>query len=169
MRVFLTAIVAVGVLALAPQARADDASRLAKAHDVVNLMHFDQVVNDMFDQITPMMTQAMGSQMHLDATGQARFGQILSEELHNSTPQLLDSVAGVYAHQLTEDQLTQVRAFLQTPAGMAFMGNQESVQNELRRAGQTIGAQVAARAIVRFNDERSAAATAGSQSSAPAH
>ncbi|MES1198796.1 MAG: DUF2059 domain-containing protein [Pseudomonadota bacterium] len=151
--------IAAAALAFAPVAHADDASRLALARDVVTLMDVSTTVNDMFSQLSPMVAAQAAQEMHLSATEQARLSEILTEEFHNATPQLMDSVAQVYAHNITEEQLGQIRDFLHSPAGHAMIASQGAMQGELEREGQTIGMQVAARALQRLAAERSAAAS----------
>jgi len=152
----LAVAAAFAALATAPGAWADDASRLATAREVVGLLDVGHTVDEMFSQLSPMVAAQAGQEMHLTATEQARLGEILAEEFHNSEPQLMESVAQVYAHNVTEEQLGQIRDFLHSAAGQAMISSQGAMQQDLEREGQTLGMQVAARALQRFAAERAA-------------
>ena len=154
----LVAAAAVMALSLAAPSRADDTSRLALAHQVVSLMNVDHVIDDMFQQLSPMLAVQAGQEMRLTPSEQQRLGQILAEEFHNSIPQVMDSVASVYSRNVSEEQLAQIRDFLQSPAGQAMISTQGAMQQELRREGENIGMQVAARALQRFAAERQSGA-----------
>lgn len=152
----LVVVTAALAMTMAAPARADDASRLSIAHEVVDLMNVRQTVEDMFQQSSPMFAAQVGQEMHLSQPEQSRVGALFAEELHNSVPQLMDRVAAVYAQNVTEDQLTQIRDFLKTPAGHSMLATEGVMQQQLQHEGETIGIQVAGRVLQRFGAERQA-------------
>jgi hypothetical protein len=140
----------------AQPAMADEASRQRLATEVIALMDVTDTITGMFDTLSPMIASQAAGEMHLTASEEARLGELLSEEFRIATPDLLASVARVYANNLSEQHLSEIRDFLQSPAGQAMTANQTQVQSELERAGQNIGMQVASRALGRFAAEREA-------------
>jgi hypothetical protein len=137
-------------------ASADEASRLRLANEVVAAMDVTETINGLFDTMSPMIASQAASEMRLTRSEEARLAELLSEEFRVATPDLLAAVARVYADNVSEQHLEQIRDFLRSPAGQAMSANQGQVQSAMEREGQTIGIQVASRALGRFASERQA-------------
>ncbi|MEJ0060095.1 MAG: DUF2059 domain-containing protein [Terricaulis sp.] len=142
-------------------AAADEASRQRLATEVIALMDVSETIMQMFDTLSPMIASQAAGEMHLTASEEARLGELLAEEFRTATPDLMASVAQAYAANISEQNLVEIRDFLQSPAGQAMTASQGQVQSELEEAGQNIGMQVASRALGRFAAERQAGGGAG--------
>jgi hypothetical protein len=144
--------VAVALTGGAPAWAQDE--RAALAREAVTLMQMEEAIQVMFDTMSPMMAASMGPELRLSVSEQARLGEILAEEFRSATPEFVDRLAGVYANNMSEQQLRDVVTFLRSPAGVAWMQTQNNAERELERIGQEVGMRVAVQAITRLNAER---------------
>ena len=150
-------LVAAAVFAMAlmgGQAAAQEDQRTALAREVVTLMDIEEVLNGMFDAMSPMMAASMGPELNLTVAEQARLGELLAEEFRNAAPEFATRMAGVYAGAMSEAHLRDVVGFLRSPAGAAWLETQTAAERQLEMIGQDIGMRVAVQAMTRLNAER---------------
>ncbi len=123
------------------------------ANRVVDLMDLDEAITGMFDAMSPMMAASMGQELHLDSVRQARLSVLLAEEFRSATPEFMTRLAAVYATSLSEQQMRDTIAFLESPSGQAWLDTENRAQGQLEQMGQEIGMRVALQAMVRLNAE----------------
>jgi len=111
-------------------ARADDASRQAKANQLVLMLHSDRMVQQALDGIIKQVSDAAQT-----VTGPSPSPQNKSrlDDFNKNISQLLDAQLGwkalqssltdLYAKSFTEEQLDACIAFYKTPAGIALVQN----------------------------------------------
>ena len=135
-RIFTVAVV---LLSLSVVARADDASKQAKAEKLIAVMHMDR----MMDQMVDMMKAQ---------SGQLIAGVVSSTEMNDQQKKLMDEfqtkiidltmkdvkttmmpqMAGVYAKSFTEDELDAMYTFYASPTGQAVIEKMPQVmQNSM--------------------------------------
>jgi hypothetical protein len=136
-------------------AHADQAQREAMAREIVTAMDFESAINDLMELMSPMVSASMAREMRLSASEEARLGELLTEEFRVSSPEVVKIVVDIYANNLSEQELTDIVAFVRTPAGSAFFRVQNTAEGALEQAGQTWGMNVGVRAFTRFQQERS--------------
>lgn len=145
-------------LAAAPAAEAQQAEPSARqvqlASQLISLLGADDTLGDLFRDMSPMIAAGMAQELHLNSAEQTRLGEILQEEFHNSMPELISAVTRIYATGMTEEELEQSIAFMQTPAGRAWVRLQETSKQEIERAGGEIGMRVGMVALTRLMQER---------------
>ena len=116
------------VLYLPLIAHADDASRHAKAQEMLTLMHLDrvmdQVMNNMMQQMSTMSKQLGGNtvkpedQAKLDEFQKKAFDLIQSQMGWKALePDYVD----IYAKNFTDEQLDAILVFYKSPAGIALV------------------------------------------------
>jgi hypothetical protein len=116
------------VLCLPLTAHADDASRHAKAQEMLTLMHLDrvmdQVMNNMMQQMSTMSKQLGGNtvkpedQAKLDEFQKKAFDLIQSQMGWKALePDYVD----IYAKNFTDEQLDAILVFYKSPAGIALV------------------------------------------------
>ena len=64
------------------------------------------------------------------------------------------AVTRIYAVGMSEEELEQSIAFMQTPAGRAWVRLQETSKHEIETAGSAIGMRVGVLALTRLMQER---------------
>jgi uncharacterized protein len=110
-------------------AHADDASKLAKAHEYFALTHTEQISQQMMDQLTGQANRALlqgltgaaptpNQQRVIDQT-QAQMRGVLERTIgfHVLEPEYARLIVGLY----TEEQLDQLITFYRSPAGQALV------------------------------------------------
>jgi uncharacterized protein len=116
------------VLCLPLTGYADDASRHAKAQEMLTLMHLDrvmdQVMNNMMQQMSTMSKQLGGNtvkpedQAKLDEFQKKAFDLIQSQMGWKALePDYVD----IYAKNFTDEQLDAILVFYKSPAGVALV------------------------------------------------
>ena len=122
---------------LAGGARADDASRMAKAQELLQVAKMDQGFKQMLEraqtsiktQITRQATAAADK-----AAIEAKISPILSQQL--SWDQLKPQYVKVYADTYTEEELDVILAFYKSPAGQAWFAKSPEVGEKARQITQ---------------------------------
>jgi hypothetical protein len=135
-------------------AAAEEAGQAALARELVQAMDMESTIGDLFDAMSPMMAASMGQELHLSASEQARLGEILAEEFRAAAPDFTGRIVGLYAENLTEQQMRDTIAFLRSPSGQAWLQTENTAQSQLERIGQEVGMRVAMQSLLRFNRER---------------
>jgi hypothetical protein len=126
MKLMLSAFYA-GLLAISctALARADEASKNAKIEEMLLLTHADRILNQMMEQIQPMVAAQMKK---MDIPEDARSAALEVQK------KMLDFIAGklswermkpvyvkIYSETLSEDEVAGAVAFYKTPAGQALL------------------------------------------------
>jgi hypothetical protein len=112
----------------------DDSANLVLAHRLLQVMHSDE---RMLATVEPMMKVARSSNTQMNPV----FYDSLTARMKRSIPEMLDSLAPLYARRLTASELNGAIRFFESPAGQAFARE----QGELSAEGMTIGQRWGAR------------------------
>ena len=114
-------IIGVGLLWCASPARADEASKSAKAEELLQLTQSDQMMKMMEPMMKSMMAQA---DKDMPAEQRAKVGEmqekimaLIVASLNKAKPAL----AKVYTDTYTEEEIDGILAFYKSPAGKAFI------------------------------------------------
>jgi uncharacterized protein len=116
------------VVCLPLTAHADDASRHAKAQEMLTLLHMDrlmdQLTNGMMEQMAAVTKQLGGNTVKPE-------DQAKIDEFQNKVVQLVQSqmswkalepdYVDIYAKNFTDEQLDAILAFYRSPAGIALV------------------------------------------------
>lgn len=125
--------VLVMMLVVAPMARADEASKTAKVHQLFIVMHMDRTMQQMIDQVTVFMKQQMQQTMKQSmASNQLTpTQQKLTDEYLDKTMKLaFDTMSWtalepdytkIYADTFTEDEIDAITVFYKSPAGQTML------------------------------------------------
>ncbi len=108
----LAAIVGAFLFGSAPLARADEASHLQAARDVLAAAHMDRIFSRAIDQVVDAQMQA-NPQLAQNVRGLLR--DFLTKYM--GWDALKEDIAQLYAKDFSEDELKQIGAFYGTPTG----------------------------------------------------
>ena len=122
------ALLLILVLCLPLTAHADEASRRAKAQEMLALLHMDrlldQMMNNMLDQMSTVTKQLGGRNVKPE-------DQTKVDEFQKKVFQLIQSQMGwkalepeyvdIYAKDFTDEQLDAILVFYKSPAGVALI------------------------------------------------
>jgi len=122
----LAILLCAGLLLLRPApARADEASKLAKIGEMLTLMHADEMIQQMMDQIQPMLVQqTQNLNLPQDAREaaaemQKRMMAMVAGKL--SWDKLKPAYIKIYAETLSEEEVDGAVAYYRSPAGQSFL------------------------------------------------
>jgi hypothetical protein len=166
-----------------PAARADEASRVAKARQMFELAHIDQLTTQMMNQVFEqlrggMMQQIAGVQMN------SQQQKVMDEFAARLQTLLTDSVgwkvlepdfAKLYADTYTDEELDGILAFYRSPAGQAMVAKTPTLAAASaaisQKRVQSIAPRIRQLALQYQSEIERAARTPGSESPAasPAH
>jgi hypothetical protein len=117
----------------APMARADDASRLAKAHELFLVMHMDRMMNQMMGQMTDFVKQQV-QETAKSAPGADQMTpaqkKLTDDFLNRAMDATVESLgwktlepqyAKLYASTYTDEELDGIIAFYKSTAGQAML------------------------------------------------
>jgi hypothetical protein len=131
------------VLCFSLNARADDASRHAKAELMITLAHVDRLNNQVMDtimqQTMAVATQNAGGSLTVEKrTALEAFQKKLMDVLQ---PQIgwkamKPAFADLYARQFSEEQMDAIIAFYKSPAGVALMDKMPEINQEANQLMQ---------------------------------
>jgi hypothetical protein len=126
-------VVLVMMMAVAPMARADDASKTAKVHELFTAMHMDRMMSQMMDQMTGFMKQQFQQSIQ-EATSSAAmsdgqkkltdefFGKVMKLATDSMSWKALEpEYTKIYANTYTEDEIDAITVFYKSPAGQAML------------------------------------------------
>lgn len=117
----------------APAAAGEDAAKLAEAHAILGIMFPPERRNQIFQTVlTQVATQVEQIASSKDTSGDAGVDAILAkfksdaagaarQVILDHLPQLMEANAQAYTHEFSLDELKQIHAFAQTPAGSHYM------------------------------------------------
>jgi uncharacterized protein len=132
------------VLCLPLSAHADEASRHAKAQELLTLLHMDrvmdQMMNNMLEQMSTMTKQLGGN--NVKPEDQAKI-----DDFQKKVFQLVESQMGwkvlepdyvdIYAKNFTDEQLDSILAFYKSPAGSALVEKLPTLTTQGMQLAQT--------------------------------
>jgi uncharacterized protein len=116
-------------LALVPCARADEASKRAKAEELIAMMHMDRMMDQMTQAMTAQVQQMLQQTPGVDSMTPEQ-KKIMADFEEKSIKMVMDSVGWkalqpdfvkVYAQTFTEEELDGLVAFYKSPTGQAFL------------------------------------------------
>ena len=129
---------------LAIPARADDASKREKIHQMFALVHLDQTIQQLTDtqmkQVTAITKQLSGSQKLPPETQaklddfQKRVFDLVSSEL--SWSKLEPEYTDLYMQTYTEQELDDIIAFYRSPSGASMIAKQPELLSKSMAIGQ---------------------------------
>jgi len=129
-------------LSLTLAARADDASRRAKAEQMMALLHTEQMVQQVSENIMKQVSDAAGRSLSSTPSPdqQARFDVFKKQaatmiEAQVGWKSMKDGFIDIYAKAFTDDQLDAIIAFYKTPAGAALLANMPAVNDQIGKIG----------------------------------
>ncbi len=108
-----------------PSARADEASKIAKIDEMLTLMHADQMIRQVMDQMQPMFaeqTRNMGLQEDARQAAeemQKKMMELMADKL--SWDKLKPAYIKLYADTLSEEEVDGAVAYYRSPAGQSFL------------------------------------------------
>ena len=142
----LLAVLALALIAsLSPspfKAQAPDAARLAAAREMMELAG----VAKQFDELMPLLAQQLSQSFVAVAPEKADeirqvFAQLPAKFIDRKG-ELIDQVAGLYAQELSVEELAAVSAFYKSPAGARLLAVQPQIARQSMALGQRWGAQI---------------------------
>ena len=159
MRWIAAAALALALVAPPFGARADDASRLKVAHEVVDVVH----AGDNMRAIMPVMTDQMRAMLVQQGTADkalvdlfvARFSKRMDEQI----PEFLDLVAQVYAREFSEEDLQNLLGFYRTPTGQHLLAKTAMIGKSMALAGKQWGENIGREVGAEIDKERGANAS----------
>ena len=134
------ALLLVLVLCLPIAARADDASRRAKAAQLVTLLHTERMVQQNSATIMKQVSDAADKAIGPNLTPQDK-ARLASFE--NKVSQLIDAqldwkalgpaIIDIYAQTFTEPELDVIVTFYKTPAGIALLDKMPRINDQIEQ------------------------------------
>jgi uncharacterized protein len=122
---------------LAGAAWADDASRMAKAQELLQVAKMDQGFKQMLDRAQATIKAQTTRQATAPADKAAieeKISPILSQQLN--WDQLKPQYVKIYADTYTEEELDAILAFYKSPAGQAWFAKSPAVGEKARQITQ---------------------------------
>jgi uncharacterized protein len=124
------------------KAQAPDAARLAAAREMMEVAG----VAKQFDELMPLLAQQLSQSFVAVAPEKADeirqvFAQLPAKFIDRKG-ELIDQVAGLYAQELSVEELAAVSAFYKSPAGARLLAVQPQIARQSMALGQRWGAQI---------------------------
>jgi len=117
-------------LSLPLAAHADDASRRAKAEEMVMLLHTDQMVNQVSQNLVQQVNAAAEKLAGANPTPEIKtktttFEKSMADKIENQIgwTAMKPAFTDIYAKTYTEAELDAILAFYKSPAGVSFRAN----------------------------------------------
>ncbi len=156
MRWTMMATVALVAVLVGSSARADDASRLKFARELVVVTHavdnMRKIVPTLMTQVRTMLVQQNPAETKTIDTLLQRSTQHLDRQLDS----FADLTAQVYAREFSEDDLRALLAFDRTPTGQHFIDQQPEINQAMVGVGQRVGQSIAEQVVEEFKKEKAA-------------
>ena len=124
-------------------ARADDASKHARAQELVTILHSDRMVSQIsgaiLKQVSDAAKQVTGS--NPSPENQTKLTEFNKKATDLVNAQLSWDVMGpqivnIYAKSFTEEELTSIVNFYKSPAGTAFLAKAPDINQQLQQLAQ---------------------------------
>lgn len=115
---------------------------LTDADNVLNVMHFDEMMSKIVEQqkkaMTPMFAKMM-DQLKVAPEDRERFAalqkKVLDEAMEAAMgPDMKADVARIYSNVFTKEELASMGAFYSTPGGQAMVAKQPQVQEQMMQS-----------------------------------
>jgi hypothetical protein len=142
MRSLLTFILSAMLLAWAPLAHADEASKDAKIQEMMRLTHMDQMLTQMLNQMKSNATAQMEkTEIPSEAKAHAQEMQskmmtLIADKL--SWEKAEPAFAKIYADTFTESELDGIVAFYTSPVGQAMIEKTPELMQKSMSVGQQL-------------------------------
>ena len=125
-------------------ARADEASRHAKAEEVIALLHTEKGVQQVADNISKEVAQAADKAVGTDPTPDKK---AKLDQFEQQAHQLVEAQLGwkalqpgfvdIYAKAFTDEQLDGIIAFYKSPAGSALLTEMPDINTQIGQLGDS--------------------------------
>ena len=132
------------VLCLPLAARADDASRRAKAAQLVTLLHTERMVQQNSATIMKQVSDAAEKEIGPNPTPESK---ARLAGLENKISQLIDAqldwkalgpaIIDIYTQTFTEQELDAIVTFYKTPAGIALLDKMPGINTQVNQLAQS--------------------------------
>lgn len=138
------ALLAALALCLPLTARADDASRQAKAQELVTLLHTDRMVGQLSNNLKKRAADAAQRVVGPSPTPESQakltdFEKRISAQIDAQIAWTVmqPTFVDVYAKTFTEDELTSILTFYKSPAGAAFLEKTPTINSQVTQLTQS--------------------------------
>ena len=131
-------------LCLPLSARADDASHRAKAQELLAVIHAQDMVKRLTDNLMKQVTNAADKEIGPNPTTE---NSARAADFEKKVSDLVDAQVGwkalepdyidLYAKSFTEDQLDAIIAFYKSPAGIAFLTKMPDINAQIPQFTQS--------------------------------
>ena len=124
-------------------ARADDASKRAKAQELIGILHSERMMSqlsaNLMKQVSDAAEQVTGSNPTPESKArlqdfEKKVSGLFDEQLGWNV--MGPQVVNIYATTFTEDELTAVVTFYKSPAGSAFLTKTPEINTQLNQLAQ---------------------------------
>jgi hypothetical protein len=129
------------------------ARRMVLARQLLDMQGFTTDLTDVFDQLAPMVTQAMITDPNLSSLPQPdkiKFGELLIVEIKAAVPLMVDKYVAYFAMNMTEAELTELIELYQRPTMKKFQFLTAAAENSLSSEMDSIAEQAAVRAYTGY-------------------
>ena len=144
LRLHRLALLLILVLCLPLAARADDASRRAKAAQLVTLLHTERMVQQNSATIMKQVSDAAEKEIGPNPTPESK---ARLAGLENKISQLIDAqldwkalgpaIIDIYTQTFTEQELDVIVTFYKTPAGIALLDKMPGINTQVNQLAQS--------------------------------
>jgi hypothetical protein len=141
-RALLLAFLTMAVLAPATRAQAPDPARVAAAKEMMEVAGSVRQFDELMPVIAAQMSQNYMRLVPDKSKEIAEVFQQLVPRFIEKKAVLLDQIAGLYAAELTLDELNGIAAFYKSPIGAKFSAVQPSIIRQSMALGQRWGQQI---------------------------
>ena len=109
-----------------------DAHKLELAHELIDAVHLDKVMEATSASVQKsMVTSMMAQAPKQDQAKASAMIEASQEELHTLTPRLVSYMTEVYARELTEKELTDSLAFYRSQSGQSILAKTPALMQEI--------------------------------------
>lgn len=122
----IAATVLTVTLAVASPAQSDDGNRLKLARQLVDVTHLAEKIRRILPTLTPSIEQALSREM-VDAATREKATLLIQASPSEDFDRLMDQVAALYARELTDEDLSNILAFYQTPSGRDMLAKEAEI------------------------------------------
>jgi uncharacterized protein len=136
-RLLCASCLALPTTSAAQQATQADSANVVLAHRLLKAMHFEE-------NMVAMAGAAVSRQRQTNAQLAPVFYDSVLARMKRSTPELLDSIAPVYARRFSGPELEAMIQFYESPTGQTWAQKQGALASETMTFGQRWGARVGA-------------------------
>lgn len=154
------ATLALILAALLPSAaRADDASRLKLARDVVETAHAADNMRALMPTFMAQMRQIIVQGGNGDTKQVDTYVERFQKRFTDGVPSFVELVAAVYAREFSEEDLGNLLIFYRSPTGQHLLGKQTVIAQGMIATGQKWGQSIAQQVLDEMQADRAKTAT----------